>query len=114
MILALSDQGSALETGIKITFRTPFPMTLYACPRASLNTASTSGNVVVDILQDDVSILGTDKITIDGNTKTSVVSNTPSCVVTELLTDDSEIKMNVISSGTNANGLKVTLYYRKN
>jgi hypothetical protein len=50
IVIALSDETTNITTGTaKLTWRAPFAMTLTQIPRASLNTASTSGNPTVDI-----------------------------------------------------------------
>lgn len=113
MTIALSDESSSITTGTgKITFRAPFGMTLYQIPRASLSTASTSGNPAVDINKNGVSIFST-TLTIDANEKTSVTAATPAVLSTTSISDDDEITMDIDAAGTGAKGLKVTLYYRR-
>ena len=113
MTVALSDEATAITTGTaKVTFRAPFAMTLYQIPRASLSTASTSGNPAIDINKNGVSILST-TLTIDANEKTSVTAATAAVLSTTSIADDDEISMDIDTAGTGAKGLKVTLYYRK-
>ena len=113
MTVALSDEATAITTGVgKVTFRAPFAMTLYQIPRASLATASTSGNPTVDIDKNGVSIFST-LLSIDANEKTSVTAATPAVLSTSTFADDDEITMDVSTAGTGAKGLKVTLYYRR-
>jgi hypothetical protein len=114
LTFAASDESTPLVAGTsKITFRTPHAMELYQIPRASLTSGSTSGNVVVDINENGNSILGANKLSIDANEKTSVTATTPTTLADTSLADDAEITIDIDSAGTNAAGLKITLYYRK-
>ena len=113
MTVALSDETTAITTGTaKVTFRVPYAMTLYQLPRASLATASTSGNPTVDIDKNGVSIFST-LLSIDANEKTSVTAATPAVLSTTTFADDDEVTMDISTAGTAAKGLKVTLYYRR-
>lgn len=113
MTIALSDETTSITTGTgKITFRAPHAMTLNQLPRASLATASTSGNPAIDINKNGVSIFST-TLTIDANEKTSVTAATPAVLSTTTFADDDEISMDIDTAGTGAKGLKVTLYYRR-
>lgn len=113
MIMAVSDETNPLTAGKKLTFRTPYALSLYQTPRASLTSGSTSGNVIVDINSGSTSILGGTKITIDQNQRTSTTSTSPSSLALTYLPDDTEISVDIDSPGTSATGLKITLYYRK-
>lgn len=113
LVIAASDENTALTTGTKVTFRMPYAMKLSGV-RASLTTAQTSGNTfTVDINQSGNSILST-KLTIDNTEKTSKTASIPSVLSNKLLTDDSEITIDIdqIGDGT-ATGLKITLLGRK-
>jgi hypothetical protein len=111
---AVSDEATALTTGnAKITFRLPYAATFYQVPRASLNTASSSGNVVVDVKVGGTSILSTNKLTVDASSKTSVGSTTTISLVTTTASDDAEVTVDITSAGTGAKGLKVILYVQR-
>jgi hypothetical protein len=113
MTIALSDETTSITTGVsKITFRTPFAMTLTQIPRASLSVVSSSGNPAVDINKNGVSIFST-TLTIDANEKTSTTAATAAVLSTTTFADDDEITMDIDTAGTGAKGLKVTLYYRR-
>ena len=113
MTVALSDETTAITTGTgKITFRAPHAMTLNQLPRASLSTASSSGNPAVNIKKNGTTIFST-TLTIDANEKTSVTAATPAVLSTTTFADDDEITMDIDTAGTGATGLKVTLYYRR-
>lgn len=107
-IISVSDEFTALTTGTaKVTFRMPHGFTLTDV-RASLTVASTSGDVVVDVNEDGVSILST-KITVDQDEKTSETGS-PAVVISDaVLADDAEITVDIDSAGTGAKGLKVYL-----
>lgn len=109
MQVAVSDQTTALTTGTgKMTFRMPFSMSLTRV-RASVNTASSSGVVTVDINKNGSSILST-KLTIDASEKTSFTAATPVVISDATLADDDEITIDIDTAGTGAKGLVVTLF----
>ena len=110
LIVALSDETTALTTGVaKITFRMPYAFTLTAV-RASVTTAPTGSVLTVDINESGSTILST-KLTIDVSETTSTTAATPAVISDSALADDSEITMDIdtIGSGTAGAGLKVTL-----
>ena len=88
-------------------------MTLTQIPRASLATASTSGNPTVDINEAGTSVLGANKLSIDANELTSVTAATPTTLADTAIADDAIITFDIDVAGTGAKGLKVTLYYRR-
>ena len=108
--LKASDETTALTTGTnKISFRMPHGMILNEV-RASLATAQTSGNIfTVDINENGTSVLST-KLTINNAQKTSKTAVTPPVISDTVLTDDSEITIDIdqIGNGT-AKGLTITL-----
>jgi hypothetical protein len=106
---AASDETTPLTTGIKLTFRAPYAMTL-SDVRASLTTAQASGSLLtVDILKNGASILST-LLTIDNNATTSVGATTPPVIDDAAIADDDEIQIEItqVGDGTAA-GLKVSL-----
>jgi hypothetical protein len=113
MIIAMSDEITPITTGnAKVTFRAPFAMFLPQIPRASVSQSSSSGVVTVDINESGTSILST-KLTIDATEKTSVTAATAAVLSDLNIADDAEITLDIDTAGTNAEGLKVTLYYVK-
>lgn len=113
MTIAASDETTAITTGTaKVTFRAPYAMTLYQLPRASLTTASSSGNPAIDINVNGSSIFST-VLTIDATETTSTTAATPAVLSTTSIADDAQITIDVDTAGTGATGLKVTLYYRR-
>ena len=111
--IAVSDEETALTTGTaKVTFRMPFAMTVTAV-RASLTTASTSGNPTFDINEGGTSILGTNKLSIDANEKTSTTAATATSISDSALADDAEITIDIDTAGTGAKGAKVYLIGRR-
>lgn len=107
--VSCSDQTTDITTGTaKVTFRMPYAMTLTAV-RASLNTASSSGNPAIDINKTGVGSLLSTVITIDASEKTSVTAATPAVISTSALSDDDEITIDIDTAGTGAKGLIVTL-----
>lgn len=107
LIIAISDETTALTTGTaKVTFRMPWAMTLTSI-RASVNTASTSGVVTVDVNDGGVSVFST-TLTIDATEKTSTTAAVPAVLSDTALADDAEITIDIDTAGTGAKGLKVT------
>lgn len=112
LMFALSDETTAITTGIaKLTFRMPFAFTVDSV-RASLTTASSSGIPTVDINEAGVSILST-KLTIDANELTSTTAATPYVLSDTSLANDAEITFDIDVAGTGAKGLKVYIIGRK-
>jgi hypothetical protein len=108
LIVAASDETTALTTGVKLTFRMPYAFTLSGV-RASLTTAQSSGSTfTVDIHESGTTVLST-KITIDNGEKTSTTASAP-VISDSALADDAEITIEIdqIGDGT-ACGLKVYL-----
>jgi len=107
--VAVSDETTAITTGTaKVTFRMPWAMTVTAV-RASLSTASSSGNPTFDINEGGTSILGANKLSIDANEKTSTTAATATTISDSALADDSEITIDIDTAGTGAKGAKVYL-----
>lgn len=106
--IAVSDETTSITTGTaKVTFRMPHAMTLTEV-RASLSTASSSGNPAIDINESGSTILST-TITIDSGEKTSTTAATPPVISDSALADDAEITIDIDTAGTGAKGLKVYL-----
>lgn len=74
--------------------------------RAALLNGSTSGDVVIDILVNGVSILST-KITIEAGTTTSFTAAIQPVISVPAIPDDAMVSVSVLSPGTNARGLSV-------
>ena len=106
--IACSDETTAITTGAaKVTFRMPHAMTLTEV-RASLSTASSSGNPAIDVNEGGASIFST-TLTIDSGEKTSTTAATPAVISDASLADDAEITIDIDTAGTGAKGLKVYL-----
>lgn len=114
IIIACSDEVSSLSTGTaKVTFRTPFAMTVTGV-RASVNTAPVGSTIIVDINEGGSSILST-KLTIDAGEKTSTTAATAAVISDSSLANDAEITIDIdqVGSSTAGKGLKVTLLVRR-
>jgi len=105
--VACGDETTAITTGTKVTFRMPFAMTLTEV-RASLTTASSSGNPAINVKESGTTIFST-TLTIDSGEKTSKTAATPAVISDAALADDAEMTVIVDTAGTGAAGLKVTL-----
>lgn len=118
MMLAVTDENTTITTGTaKITFRAPFPFSIYKIPRAQLVTAGTGTATTIDIKVGGTTIFGTGtKLTIDATEKTSVtaaVAAGPLSLMNTTIADDSEVTVDITTVGTGAKGLKVVLYLRR-
>lgn len=111
-VIAASDETTALTTGAaKTTFRMPYAFTLTGI-RASLTTAGTDAEVIVDVDLNGATIMTTDKLKFDtGEKTTTTYSGDDAALTTTALTDDGEITVNIdqIGSSVAGAGLKVTL-----
>jgi hypothetical protein len=106
--MACSDLTTVLTSGANRAYvRAPKDFTLNEV-RASLLQASSSGPVRVDVSVNGVSILYP-LITIDQGEKTSQTAATPPFIEDDEITDDDEITIDIVSEGTGAKGLVVTL-----
>jgi hypothetical protein len=106
----LSDETTDITTGTaKFTWRAPFAMTITGV-RASLSTASSSGNPAIDINEGGVSIFST-TLTIDANERTSTTAATAAVISDSAIADDAEITFDIDTAGTGAKGLKIKIYY---
>lgn len=113
MIIACSDETTNITaTGNpKVTFRTPFAITVTGV-KASLTTASSSGNVTVDVKNGNTTILS-GFLQVDANQTTSVTSGTQRTVTAPNIASDNEVKIDINAAGTGAKGLKVTILYTR-
>lgn len=110
IILACSDESSALTTGTsKLTFRMPYAFTLSAV-RASVSTAPTGSTIIIDINESGASVLST-RLSIDASEKTSVTAASAAVISDNALADDAEITIDIdqVGSATAGAGLKVVL-----
>lgn len=107
---AISDETTALTTGTaKLTTRARHAMKVLGV-RASLSTASSSGNPTFDVNVGGVSIFST-TLTIDASEKTSVTAAVPAVLtgVPLAIADDAEITFDIDTAGTGATGAKIAL-----
>jgi hypothetical protein len=111
---AVSDETTALTTGLKLTFRMPYAMTLTGV-RSSLTTASVGSPVIADINVNGTSILST-KLSIDATERTSVTASTAPVITNTALISDDEITIDIdqVGSSTAGAGLKIYLLGFKN
>lgn len=108
--LACSDEASNLTADTSVVvFRMPYAMTLTAV-RASVTTAPTGSNIIVDINENGSSVLST-KLSIDAGENTSTTAATPPVISDSTLADDAEITIDIdqIGSTIAGTGLKVWL-----
>jgi hypothetical protein len=109
-IVALSDETTAITTGIKLTMLAPFAFTLKDV-RGVLTEASSSGTVTVDIHKNGTTVMSTDKIEIEATETDSDDATDQPAITTSSFADGDKIEFEVDGAGTGAKGLKVYLYY---
>lgn len=106
IMIPVSDETTTITTGTaKITFRMPYAFKVTKV-KASLTTASSSGNPAFDINESGSTILST-TITIDANELTSETAATPPVISDSVLADDASITIDIDTAGTGAKGAKV-------
>lgn len=106
LIVAVSDETTNLTTGTaKVTFRAPRAINITKI-KASLATASSSGNVQFDVNKNGVSLFST-ALTIDANEKTSETATTAAVLASTSIAADDEITIDVDVAGTGAKGAKI-------
>lgn len=107
--VAVSDVTSDLTTGTaKVTFRVPCAINLQSV-RASVATAPTGANIVVDINENGTSILST-KLSIDAGEKTSTTAATPPVISDTALADDAEITIDIDQVGSTVAGKELVVW----
>jgi hypothetical protein len=110
IIMSVTDQTESAAVGTdKVSFRAPYGITLTSV-RASVATAPTGAELIVDINESGTSILST-KLSIDAGEETSTTAATPAVISDDALADDAEISIDIdqVGSGTAGAGLKVYL-----
>jgi hypothetical protein len=109
--IACGDETTPITTGVKVTFRMPYGMTLTSV-KGSLTVAQTSGTALeFDVLASGVSIFGTEP-TFDNTETTTKTATTPAVLADSppFLAEDEEIEIEVTAVGDgSAIGLKVYL-----
>ena len=108
-IVSVTNEVDDISIGSgKITFRVPFHF-LVQDVRASLTQASSGSSVIVDINADGESILTT-PISVDAGDLSSQTASVLPIISTALLSDDTEIKIDVDQVGTGASGKGLKVY----
>ena len=116
IIASCSDEFSPLSIGgPKTTFRAPYPMDLAVVGsegyiRASLTTANTGADLIIDITMNGVTMFST-LLRIDAGERTSVTSAIPAVLSITDIPDDAEFLVYItqVGSGFAGSGLKVAL-----
>ena len=109
--ITVTNETADIATGTAIqTRRMPCDINLTEV-RANVTTAPTGANLIVDIKLNATSIFTTNLLSIDAGEYTSVTALTAPNITTTLLTDDSEITIDVTQIGSTVagTGLKILL-----
>lgn len=111
---AVGDQTTNIATGTgKFFFNIPYDLYLTEIPKATLASASTSGNPTFDINMNGTTILGANKLSVDSSEKTSSTAATPTTLATTMLNKDSVITVDIDTAGTNAKGPVIFIFGRR-
>ena len=103
----LSDETTSLTTGDVLTIRTTRLRKLQGIT-AYLTTASTAGNVVLDIKKNTTSILST-QVSIDATEDISDTAATPPVISEDNIGGGAKLTFEITGAGASATGLKVQL-----
>ena len=107
IVFFVTPEGSDVTTGTgKVSFELPKDLVVFEVV-GSLTTASTTGDVTVDVNDDGTSIFGTNQLTIDANETSSSTATTPANYSSTVLDKGSLFTIDVDAAGTGAQGLKV-------
>lgn len=108
--IAVGDLTTALTVGAgKAYWRAPAALTMKYV-RASLLTASSGGDVTLDVNEAGTTIFST-RPTIDVSETSTTTAAVPSVLSDTAIADDALITIDIDVSGTNAAGLQVRFYY---
>jgi hypothetical protein len=94
-------------------FRAPLDFRLDSI-KASLGTASSSGDVEIEVFRDGNTIFGSNKLIIEEGETTSKVSSDQPIIVLNQFADDALIETEMVSAGSGAKGLRVYFIGRSN
>jgi len=109
IMIACSDETTALSTGTKATFRMPYAYTLTSV-RGSVTTAATGATLLeVDINESGSSILSTE-LTFDAGEKTTTTATTPAVISDTGLANDAEITVDIDAVGSTVAGAGLKVY----
>jgi len=105
---AIGDETTALTTGTgKLTYRFPYAFTLLSVV-GCLTTVSSSGLVTVNIKINGTTIFST-QLTFDASEDTTITAATPAVINAPSIPADGKMTVDIVTAGTGAAGLKVTL-----
>jgi hypothetical protein len=110
LLFACSGEAEELTVGTdKVTFRMPYAMTLTGV-KASVNSAPTGSELIIDIEADGTSIFST-PLSIDADAETSVGATVTAVIATANLADDTKISVDITQVGSTlpGTGLKLAL-----
>jgi hypothetical protein len=108
-LIDIGDETTALTTGTgKKTFRIPLNLDVSEV-RASVTTAPTGANLVVDFNADGTSIFDTDKINIDVSETTSLDSATQPTIINDKIFNNTEVTVDIDQIGSTVAGAGLKL-----
>lgn len=108
--VAISDETTALTTGTaKVTFIVPFAFTLTDIA-ASVTTAPTGADLIVDVNEGGTSIMTTNKLRIDAGEKSTATAATPPTLTDTSLAAGAEITIDIDQIGSTIAGAGLKVY----
>ena len=110
LIVAMSDEATALTLGVKVTMYAPYAMTLSSI-KASVLTAPTDATLITDVHLNGTSIMTTNKLQIETTEfHTKDATTQPTLTTTAIANNDKlEFEVDQIGSTVAGTGLKVYL-----
>ena len=109
LIIAASDNTTALETGTVFTFYMPYAMTLTGI-RGSVLTAPTDASLIIDVHDAGTTIMDTDKIEIDATEFESEEAGTTPTLTDTALADRAKIEIIIDQIGSTVAGAGLVVY----
>lgn len=108
-LVDIGDETTALTTGTgKKTFRIPLNLDVSEV-RASVTTAPTGSNLIVDFNADGTSIFDTNKINIDATETTSLDSATQPTIINDKIFNNTEVTVDIDQIGSTVAGAGLKL-----
>jgi hypothetical protein len=110
VLVACSDETTELTTGVATTFRAPFGLALTTI-RASVNSAPTGSSIIINVLNNNSSILST-PLSIDANEETSLTANVPVVISNPIIQDNSKVSIVITQVGSTFKGAGLKLDFK--
>lgn len=109
IVIACSDNTTALTVGVKVTFYMPYAFTLTDI-RASVLTAPTGAGLIVDVHDAGTTVMATDKLDIDVSEFHTKDCATQPAITDSALANNAKIEIEIDQVGSTIAGAGLTVY----